>query len=143
MFASAKIVTAISVAFFGTSTLASLNKTPLFQNGLNPIINQGLWDHLAPTHSNWDQWGGGWIPRRCYEEANNGGLSPWDFEVFNVHYDDCGSAWTFCRVSTRSISLTTQVTPNKYNSIIAPPFRKQTTTHWLLSRILIQTGKST
>lgn len=56
-----------------------------------------LRNNLHPTHSKWDYWGAGWIPQGCKDIATGHGLNPNDFTIFNVHYDDCGEAWTFCR----------------------------------------------
>lgn len=69
---------------------------------MNPGIDRGrfendLLNNLHPTHANWDFWGEGWIPKGCKDIALDHGLSPNDFTVFNVHYDDCDTPWIFCR----------------------------------------------
>ena len=51
-------------------------------------IDQGLYDHLAPTQSTIDQWGAGWIPRDCKTVTEQQGHQATDMEVFNVHYTD-------------------------------------------------------
>ncbi|ETS03189.1 hypothetical protein M419DRAFT_62371, partial [Trichoderma reesei RUT C-30] len=80
--------------------LAILDK-PVIQpnfpgNGL-ASLGQGLMDHLAPTHSTWDDWGAGWIPQDCKSLVEGAGLSASDVIPFNIHYDDCAQTWTFCR----------------------------------------------
>ncbi|KAL7813297.1 hypothetical protein V8C26DRAFT_405466 [Trichoderma gracile] len=80
--------------------LANLDK-PVIQpnfpgNGL-ASLGQGLMDHLAPTHSTWDDWGAGWIPQDCKSLVEGAGLSASDVIPFNIHYDDCAQTWTFCR----------------------------------------------
>ncbi|KAL7940949.1 hypothetical protein V8C42DRAFT_200998 [Trichoderma barbatum] len=80
--------------------LANLDK-PVIQpnfpgNGL-ASLGQGLMSHLAPTHSTWDDWGAGWIPQDCKSMAQGAKVNPNDVTPFNIHYDDCGQTWTFCR----------------------------------------------
>ncbi|KAL6857289.1 hypothetical protein J3F83DRAFT_751098 [Trichoderma novae-zelandiae] len=80
--------------------LATLDK-PVIQpnfpgNGL-ASLGQGLMDHLAPTHSTWDDWGAGWIPQDCKSLVEGAGFSASDVIPFNIHYDDCAQTWTFCR----------------------------------------------
>ncbi|KAK3935746.1 hypothetical protein QBC46DRAFT_358000 [Diplogelasinospora grovesii] len=71
-----------------------------------PTIQPGLdWDRmetdlrnsLSLHSSTWDYWGAGWIPQACRDFATGHGLSPYDFTVFNVHYDDCSEPWIMCR----------------------------------------------
>jgi hypothetical protein len=51
-------------------------------------LEQGNIDNLYPTQSTNDQWGSGWIPSDCKDIANDEGMNPDDFEIYNVHYDD-------------------------------------------------------
>lgn len=37
------------------------------------------------------------IPLRCKAVAEAEGFSPYDIEVFNVHYTDCNDVWIMCR----------------------------------------------
>ncbi|KAM7211034.1 hypothetical protein V8F06_013582 [Rhypophila decipiens] len=94
--------------FFSKPTLAAAALLGLAsaQNpskpNINPAFNRGrietdLRNNLRPHQSNWDYWGAGWIPQGCRDIAGWKNLNPNDFTVFNVHYDDCGEAWTFCR----------------------------------------------
>lgn len=71
---------------------------PAMNPGLNRNgLKQGLLDNLHPMHSTWEYWEKGWLPQSCRDIAKDHGLNPADFTVFNVHYDDCSAAWTFCR----------------------------------------------
>ncbi|KAL8634692.1 MAG: hypothetical protein Q9228_007727 [Teloschistes exilis] len=89
-----KTATAI-VSLLATSTSAALSKPPLHPN--LDYLQQGLLDNLHPTHSTWDVWGAGWIPQDCKTMTQNAGLNPLDVETYNVHYDDCSTAWVMCR----------------------------------------------
>lgn len=44
------------------------------------------------------------IPDRCRDVANAHNLSPYDIEVFNVHYTDCNDAWIMCRHHKAEVS---------------------------------------
>ena len=77
------------LALAGAAALANAQFHPV----LNPGLDRGrmendLRNNLHPTHSNWDYWGDDWIPESCRTIALQKGLNPWDFSVFNVHYDD-------------------------------------------------------
>ncbi|KUL82758.1 hypothetical protein ZTR_10898 [Talaromyces verruculosus] len=72
-------------------------------------LEQGSLDNLAPTQSTRDQWGAGWIPQDCKDIANNEGKNPDDFEIYNVHYTDCGDAWVFCRHKDMPIDLVSTI----------------------------------
>lgn len=70
-----------------------------------PPLDQGLLNHLAPTHSKHSEWGKGWIPRDCKALAIEYGFSPYDIVPFNIEYDDCpGQPWVFCRHTAATIS---------------------------------------
>lgn len=70
-----------------------------------PALDQGLLDHLKPTHSSHSEWGAGWIPQGCYDKAKDYGFSPSDFIPFNIVYDDCPNLpWVFCRHKDAPIS---------------------------------------
>ena len=60
---------------------------PAFDRGLSSL-NPKLMEHYPPTNSTHDQWGAGWIPEWCKTVAGREKVSPFDFEVFNVHYTD-------------------------------------------------------
>ncbi|KAL2872177.1 uncharacterized protein BJX67DRAFT_341716 [Aspergillus lucknowensis] len=64
-----------------------------------------LYEHLNPTPSTYDQWEYGWLPLRCKAVAENEGLSPYDIDVFNVHYEDCDEAWVLCRHHDAQVTL--------------------------------------
>ncbi|KAL4884029.1 hypothetical protein BJY04DRAFT_20791 [Aspergillus karnatakaensis] len=64
-----------------------------------------LFQHLPSTPSHYDQWEWGWLPARCKAVAEDRGLNPYDLNVYNVHYDDCDTAWVFCRHHDAQVSL--------------------------------------
>ncbi|KAL1868222.1 hypothetical protein VTK73DRAFT_3784 [Phialemonium thermophilum] len=43
-----------------------------------------------------DDWGAGWIPQDCFDQAKVLGKNPADMLVFNVHYSDCPEPWIMC-----------------------------------------------
>ncbi|KFY43255.1 hypothetical protein V495_04067 [Pseudogymnoascus sp. VKM F-4514 (FW-929)] len=61
--------------------------------------NRADLQYMPSTPSTNGAWSWGWIPQRCADEANRADppLSLYDFEVFNVQYEDCEEAWIFCR----------------------------------------------
>lgn len=100
------MVTISTLAFAGAAlvgpALARLDK-PLISPPI-PSLDDGLFKNLKPTQSTHDQWEWGWIPDRCRDEANAHNLSPYDIEVFNVHYTDCSDAWIMCRHHKAEVS---------------------------------------
>ena len=70
----------------GQLTAAQINK-PLISPTM-PALDQGLLSYLTPTQSTHDQWEWGWIPQACKDLVAGEGLSPYDVEVFNIHYTD-------------------------------------------------------
>lgn len=95
--ASFLIKAAVAALLFGSPTLAGLGKPTLFSGGLSPDVNRVLWQYLVPTQSTYDKWGWGWIPETCFKHANDNNVSPYDMEIYNVHYTDCSMAFVFCR----------------------------------------------
>lgn len=95
-----------TIAFVGAAlvgpAIARLDK-PLISPPI-PALDDGLFKNLKPTQSTNDQWEWGWIPDRCRDEANAHNLSPYDIEVFNVHYTDCSDAWVMCRHHKAEVS---------------------------------------
>ncbi|KAH0548026.1 hypothetical protein GP486_008232, partial [Trichoglossum hirsutum] len=67
-------------------------------------IDQGLLDHLEPTFSTSDAWGGGWIPKDCKDIVEGNTLKATDVEVFNVHYSDCSEPWIMCHHKDSPVS---------------------------------------
>ncbi|KAK3192075.1 hypothetical protein K4F52_001702 [Lecanicillium sp. MT-2017a] len=87
-------------ASFTSLASARLDKpviNPPFPGGGLDSLSQGLLDNLKPTHSTSDDWTPGWIPKDCKAIAEGSGFSANDITPFNIHYDDCGDAWVFCR----------------------------------------------
>jgi hypothetical protein len=95
--ASSLMKAAAAAVLFSAPALAGLGKPTLFSDGLSPHVDSVFWEHLTPTQSTWDRWGWGWIPQTCLKHANDNNVSPYDMEIYNVHYTDCGSAFVFCR----------------------------------------------
>lgn len=95
MLFKSSIATLVVSAFVG---VAANPDKPSMEPGIDRgRFESNLRNNLRPTHSVWDYWGGGWIPRSCGDIARDHGLNPNDFTIFNVHYDDCQEGWTFCR----------------------------------------------
>ncbi|KAL7782943.1 hypothetical protein V8C37DRAFT_397570 [Trichoderma ceciliae] len=84
---------------------ADLNKPVLFSDGLSPHVDSVFFQHLAPTQSTWDRWGWGWIPQACLSVVQGTQFSPYDIEVYNVHYSDCNSAFVMCRHNQAQMSI--------------------------------------
>ncbi|KAH8692279.1 putative conidiation-specific protein [Talaromyces proteolyticus] len=101
----------LCIALMAAGPLLALAQT-LDKPALTPdldYLEQGAIDNLAPTQSTNDQWGSGWIPSDCKDIANNEGKNPDDFEIYNVHYDDCDDAWVFCRHKDTPTDLITTI----------------------------------
>ncbi|KAL1985276.1 hypothetical protein VTN96DRAFT_8075 [Rasamsonia emersonii] len=99
--------TVLATALPLLATAQRLNKPALTPN--LDYLEQGNIDNLHPTHSTWDKWGPGWIPADCKSIAQNEGKNPDDFEIYNVHYDDCSDAWVFCRHKDSNVDLVTTI----------------------------------
>ncbi|EJD43987.1 hypothetical protein AURDEDRAFT_114493 [Auricularia subglabra TFB-10046 SS5] len=98
------IALAVLALAFTPKAYAALGKPVLFTDGLSPHVDASFWANLAPTQSTWDQWAWGYLPQTCFDNANGNGVSPYDMEIFNVHYTDCSVAWVFCRHHSASLS---------------------------------------
>ncbi|KAI5782094.1 hypothetical protein DFH27DRAFT_283202 [Peziza echinospora] len=94
MFVQHLNIAAILAASFGIAC-AQLDK-PLVVPAM-PALDAGLLKHLAAPAYTTSQWEWGWIPQWCKDEAVSEKLSPYDIEVFNIHYNDCKDVWIFCR----------------------------------------------
>lgn len=99
MFSSVMKAAVAAAALFGAPALAGLGKPTLFKDGLSPHVNAEFLQYMPSTPSTNGAWSWGWIPKRCADEANRPDkpFSWYDFEVFNVQYEDCEEAWIFCR----------------------------------------------
>ncbi|KAI4125533.1 MAG: hypothetical protein LQ338_004181 [Usnochroma carphineum] len=102
-----RATTMATFSVLATLTHAQLSKPPLHPN--LDYLQQGLLDNLQPAPSTWDQWGAGWIPADCQTMTQNAGLNPLDVETFNVHYDDCPTAWVLCRHTSSPDPLSNMV----------------------------------
>jgi hypothetical protein len=83
----------------------NLNKPVLFSDGLSPHVDSVFWEYLTPTQSTWDEWAWGWIPQACLSIVQGTQYSPYDIEVYNVHFTDCGTAWVICRHHDAQMSV--------------------------------------
>jgi len=76
--------------------------TEIEKPSVQPPFSESKQDkHLRadlPRHlSTYRKWSKRWIPKACVEEAQYIKLSPSDFVVRDIWYDDCAAAWTVCR----------------------------------------------
>ncbi|KAL7945352.1 hypothetical protein V8C42DRAFT_322885 [Trichoderma barbatum] len=98
------------LALFSSGVVGqALNKPVLFSDGLSPHVDSVFFQHLAPTHSTWDRWAWGWIPQACLSVVQGTQYSPYDIEVYNVHYDDCASAVVMCRHNQAQMSIVNMI----------------------------------
>ncbi|KFY40588.1 hypothetical protein V494_03439 [Pseudogymnoascus sp. VKM F-4513 (FW-928)] len=103
--ASSLMKAAAAAVLFSSPALAGLGKPTLFSDGLSPHVDSVFWEHLTPTQSTYDRWDWGWIPETCLNHANDNNVSPYDMEIYNVHYTDCGSAFVFCRHNAANLGI--------------------------------------
>ena len=59
-------------------------------------IDSDMMGILGSTGSRIEYWPQGQIPQGCYDIAQQHGMNPGDFTVFNVFYDDCTAPWAMC-----------------------------------------------
>ncbi|KFY85029.1 hypothetical protein V500_08780 [Pseudogymnoascus sp. VKM F-4518 (FW-2643)] len=106
MFSSVMKAAVAAIALFGSPALAGLGKPTLFKDGLSPHVNKEFMQYMPSTPSTNGAWSWGWIPKRCADEAHRPDVpfSWYDFEVFNVQYEDCEEAWIFCRHTKAELS---------------------------------------
>ncbi|KAL8778385.1 MAG: hypothetical protein Q9213_007440 [Squamulea squamosa] len=86
----------VAISLLAAFTQAQQLSKPALQPSVD-YLNQGLVNNLSPTHSTWDIWGPGYIAQGCKDMTQRAGLNPADVETYNVHYDDCSTAWVICR----------------------------------------------
>ncbi|KAL8303444.1 hypothetical protein RB597_005067 [Gaeumannomyces tritici] len=77
----------------GVYSKPSLNTTAI------DAIDAALWEVLPAVPSRVDPWRSGLLPLNCAAyHAESPSVSPgFDFDVYNVTYNDCGIPWIFCR----------------------------------------------
>lgn len=103
------------LALFSPGVLGqNLNKPVLFSDGLSPHVDSVFFQYLAPTQSTWDKWGWGWIPQACLSVVQGTQFSPYDIEVYNVHYTDCASAVVMCRHNQAQMSIVNMIGKTPY-----------------------------
>ncbi|KAH8595321.1 hypothetical protein B0O99DRAFT_622603 [Bisporella sp. PMI_857] len=93
----------VATLLFGQSAFA-VNGKRVFLEDITSRFDPVFWNYLKPTQSHWDSWDWGWIPKSCLERIQEEGFSPYDVEVFNVHYTDCDTTWTMCRHHNADLS---------------------------------------
>jgi len=77
-------------------------------SGLNVLdsgTNGGLNGKLGPVNHSIRKWGWGTLPEQCFNSANNGYCNPYDVEVYEVTYSDCGSPVVICRCNWAQLSI--------------------------------------
>ena len=109
-----------SFLLLGNVVGQNLNKPVLFSDGLSPHVDNVFWQYLNPTQSTWDQWGWGWIPQACKSIAEGHNLSPYDIEVYNVHYTDCSTAFVICRHNQAQMSVINMI--GKSDKLLMNPY---------------------
>ena len=99
MFSRLSFAVAALSLFSGVQAQDAPNTKPAISPAFDfaGAVETGLRQNLSPTQSTHDSWGAGWILDYCKTEAKNYGFSPFDIEVFNVHYSDCSEPWIMCR----------------------------------------------
>ncbi|KAL8828956.1 MAG: hypothetical protein Q9170_006376 [Blastenia crenularia] len=92
------IALSLGLTFFSALTSADeyshLDKPPLVGN--LDYLQPGLLANFPSTSNNYDPWGPGWIPKDCKDITTGAGFSPADITTYNIHYDDCNTAWVVC-----------------------------------------------
>jgi hypothetical protein len=96
-FTKSTLALAASVVSLASAALDKPVINPPFPGGGLDSLGQGLLENLKPTYSTNDDWGAGYIPKDCKTIADGNGFSPFDITPFNIHYEDCGDVWIFCR----------------------------------------------
>ncbi|KAM7187515.1 hypothetical protein V8F33_011162 [Rhypophila sp. PSN 637] len=101
---------------FGAISLASgvmgQDKPPAnfgvkFTNGievLNTGVNGGLSAVPGSSYTR-TRWAWGTIPRTCYNQAVEGYCNPYDMEIYDVKYSDCGTPVTICRCNNAPMTI--------------------------------------
>ncbi|RDB21832.1 Conidiation-specific protein 13 [Hypsizygus marmoreus] len=125
---------AFVATFVAAPALADLGKPPLRPD--LSYLDGPFWQYLAPTQATWDQWGYGWIPQSCADEVNrNHKCAVTDVQVFNVHYNDCPTAWVMCRCNNAEMSIVNMVDafgrlPVRYRQWIRHPIAFSDSSTW-------------
>jgi len=81
-----------------------------------------LLERMPPTQSSRDQWGAGWIPEECSNFAKSKGENPNDYDVWNVHYTDCGDAWVMCRHRNSRTDLNKMIDVSDHVAVLVVSF---------------------
>ncbi|KAH8891452.1 putative conidiation-specific protein, partial [Thozetella sp. PMI_491] len=82
---------------------------PALANNLD-YLEEGLVKNLPLTPYTVNKWDPGYIPSECKHIASGEVYSsvkydPADFEIYDVHYSDCGDPWVFCHHKDSNITL--------------------------------------
>ncbi|KAJ3496057.1 hypothetical protein NLG97_g2944 [Lecanicillium saksenae] len=76
-------------------------------------LKLGMNQWLPETTYTLSEWNNGYMPEECKNivtgKADGGGTqyNPNDFQIFDVHYDDCGEPWQFCHHRSSNSSIDT------------------------------------
>ncbi|OJJ07852.1 hypothetical protein ASPVEDRAFT_66052 [Aspergillus versicolor CBS 583.65] len=88
-------------AFLAAALAAIPASAALDKPALTPDLDYLLDGNTANLPQNggahWGKWEDGLMPEDCKSIAEGQDLNPADFEVYDVFYDDCQDAWSFCR----------------------------------------------
>ncbi|EWC47391.1 hypothetical protein DRE_00359 [Drechslerella stenobrocha 248] len=105
----------VAIGFLAAGSLAQLKDRINYPSGLGPSFDPGLNERTEDHIAELDPWGRGWIPQGCKDRFISKGYQASDAEVFNVKYDDCDRAWTFCRHKDSQLSIGQMV--NKFGRL--------------------------
>ncbi|KAK0711908.1 hypothetical protein B0H67DRAFT_492008 [Lasiosphaeris hirsuta] len=76
---------------------AEINKPAIQPPFSESVQDKDFRANLPYRRWRYQEWSNYWIPKHCLEEAESNKLSPADFTVRDVWYEDCVAAWTICR----------------------------------------------
>ncbi|CAL8576762.1 hypothetical protein XPA_002627 [Xanthoria parietina] len=91
-----------STIALGVSLLASFAypqkiDKPAVQPNLD-YLKDGLQKNMPSIGHHVDPWSEDWMPKFCLEQSKSedDGFNPADIKTYNIHYDDCETAWVVC-----------------------------------------------
>ncbi|KAK4230721.1 hypothetical protein QBC38DRAFT_542310 [Podospora fimiseda] len=96
MFSSNLLLSALAAGTIQVSA-QTLSK-PVAQPPFNwPTMSNQIHPNTASPQWEYNKWAWGLIPNICKHVAERENVSPYDIEVYDVRYADCGTRWVFCR----------------------------------------------
>ncbi|KAL2871414.1 uncharacterized protein BJX67DRAFT_377189 [Aspergillus lucknowensis] len=103
---SAFIVAAL--AALSPARAADLDKPALTSN-LDYLLEGNVNNLPSNGGPYWGKWEAGLMPADCKSIAEDQGLNPTDFEVWDIFFNDCQDGWSFCRHKDSADSFETLV----------------------------------